>query len=255
MTQKVLSAVAAAGGLVLWLLWQSLLLAALYLPPPVAAAWAVAVVATFLWVHAARHRWNRRLRAWTRLRVPPPRPGATIALAVALVVLLHALTVALLALGLAVSDEFPPELLRFLERPGGGAAFFLLAVVAIPVVEEVGFRGWVQRPLERGMGPAVAIPLTAVLFAGMHLGSALFPVRLAGGLVLGQAVFATRSTATGIVLHAAWNASALALGALLPDWDPTGAGARWAAPALAAGGAALLACVWGVRRLEAPRGA
>lgn len=245
---------AAAGGLVLWFLWQSLLLAGILMQPGPAAAWAGAVTVAFLWMHSVPMRWNRRLRVSSRLRWPPAGLAWTLALAPGLVVLVLGLTVFLLALGIATPDELGQPLLDFVERPGGAAAFAAIGVLAIPVVEEVGFRGWVQRPLERSLGAQAAIAATAVLFAAAHLGSSLFPARVAGGLVLGHAVYATRSVWTGILLHAAWNASMFGLDAVLPEWDPTGSGWRWAGPALAASVAALLWCVYAARRLEGSRG-
>lgn len=241
---------AAAGGLVLWFLWQSVLLSSLFMHPGAAVGWAGAVTVGFLWIHGLPLRWNRRLRAWSRLRWPPAGIGWTLAVAPGLVLLLLGLTVLLLALGLASADELEPPVVEFLARPGGNLAFALIAVTAVPVVEEVGFRGWVQRPLERRIGAQAAIAVAAALFAAAHLGSSLLPARLAGGLVLGHAVYATRSAWTGILLHAAWNGAMFAVDALLPGWDPSGAGWRWAGPALGVSLAALLWCVWGVRRLE-----
>jgi uncharacterized protein len=243
--------IAAAGGLVLWFVWQNVLLGAVFLAPPVAVAWAAAVVGVFLWMHTAPMRWNRRLRVRSRLRWPPAGIGWTLALAPALVMLLLGLTVFLLALGLATPDEYGAPLRDFVARPGGGLALAVIAALAVPVVEEVGFRGWIQRPLERRIGAQAAIAITATVFAAVHLGSSLLPARLAGALVLGYAVYATRSTWTGIILHALWNGGMFALGAMLPEWDPSGAGWRWAAPALALSAVAALGCAAGLRKLAA----
>ncbi|HYW11351.1 MAG TPA: CPBP family intramembrane glutamic endopeptidase, partial [Longimicrobium sp.] len=76
------------------------------------------------------------------------------------------------------------------------------------------------------------------------------PVYLAGGLVLGHAVYATRSVWAGVLLHVAWNAGALAFGAAVPDWDPTGKGWAVAAPAAGVAALSLVWCAWGVRRMH-----
>lgn len=241
---------AAGAGLVLWMLWYLVLSGAFAMEPRAGMGWAAAVTVAFVWLHGARLPWNRRLRTWSRLRWPPAGIGWTLALAPALLLLLVSLSVLLLALGLARPDEMPQPLLEFAERPWGGLAFVLIATTAVPVLEEVGFRGWVQRPLERRMGAQAAIGAASLLFALAHLGSTLLPARVAGGLVLGHAVHATRSVWTGILLHAAWNGGMFALGALLPEWDPTGTGWTTAGPALAGTAVGLAACVWGVRRLE-----
>jgi membrane protease YdiL (CAAX protease family) len=245
-------ALAAAAGLLLWLLWQWLLLApvAARASPAAVAGWAVAVGAAFLCFAGGRLGWNRRLRVHSRLR-PPPAAGATLALLPPLLLLLLSLTVLLLALELAVPDVYPEALMELLARSGGGAVFLLLAVGVIPVLEEVGFRGWVQRPLEPRIGPRAAILATAVVFALAHVGSSFFPARLAGGVVLGAAVHATRSVWTGIVLHAGWNGGMLVLAAAAPGWDPSGAGWGWAAPAAAGAVLGAAGCAYGVRRLRA----
>lgn len=241
---------AAGAGLVLWFLWYLVLSGAFVMEPRAAMAWAGAVTVAFVWLHGARLPWNRRLRTWSRLRWPPSELGWTLALVPPLLLLLVSLSTLLLALGLARPDEWPQPLLDFMERPWGSVAFVLIATTAVPVLEEVGFRGWVQRPLERRMGAQAAIGAASLLFALAHLGSTLLPARVAGGLVLGHAVHATRSVWTGILLHAGWNGGMFALGAAFPEWDPTGAGWGTAGPALVGTLTGVAACVWGVRRLE-----
>ena len=156
----------------------------------------------------------------------------------------------LLALGMATEAEFAEEMTKFLARPGGDEAFWLLAVAVAPLLEEFGFRGWVQRPVERKLGAQPAIALSALLFALAHFELDYLPVRLAGGLVLGHAVYATRSVWTGVALHAAWNGSALAFAAAFPHFDPTGKGWAWAGPAAGIALVSLVWCAWGVRRMH-----
>ena len=74
-----------------------------------------------------------------------------------------------------------------------------------PVLEETVFRAWIQRPAERRWGPAVAITSSAVLFALVHLDSALVPFYFIDGVIIGVTVWLTRSLWAGVVLHAAHN--------------------------------------------------
>jgi membrane protease YdiL (CAAX protease family) len=244
------SLAAAAGGLFTWLLWQVAMEAGFAFAPALSAAWWLLLVGIFLRMYVGRARWNARGRARSRIR-PPGRAWPWIVVtAPALAALPMALWTVLLALGLAHETEWAEALRKWVERPGGDAAFVMLAVLVAPLLEEFGFRGWIQRPVERKLGPQPAIALSALLFALAHFELDYLPARLAGGLVLGHAVYATRSVWTGVALHAAWNASALAFAAALPDFDPTGKGWAWAGPAAGIALVSLLWCAWGVRHMQ-----
>jgi membrane protease YdiL (CAAX protease family) len=161
-----------------------------------------------------------------------------------------ALWTVLLSLGLARDIEYAEPVKKWLERPGGEAVFIVLAIAVAPLLEEFAFRGWVQRPMERRLGAQAAITGSALLFALAHMQADYLPVRLAGGLVLGHAVYATRSIWAGVALHVAWNAGALAFGAAFPEFDPAGKGWAWAGPAAGAAVLSLVWCAWGVRRMQ-----
>ena len=244
------SLAAAAGGLLTWLVWQLATEGAFLFSPPIAVAWMVVVLGVFLRIYAVPARWNRRGRARSRVRAPG-RAWPWIAVTAPAVALLPlALWTVLLALGMAQPVEYGEELETWLKQPGGETAFLVLAVAVAPLLEEFGFRGWIQRPLERKLGAQAAITGSALLFAVAHFQADYLPVRLAGGLVLGHAVYATRSIWTGVALHVAWNAGALAFGTAFPDFDPAGKGWAWAAPAAGVALLSLLWCAWGVRRMQ-----
>lgn len=244
------SLAAAAAGLLTWVFWYFPLALLFQLSPYLAIAGMVALAALFLRVYALPAPWNARARARSRVRRMGPAWPWVVLTVPAMAALSLGLWSVLLALGMATEVEFPEEMKRFLARPGGNEAFWLLAVGVAPLLEEFGFRAWIQRPLERRLGAEAAIGFTAVLFSIAHLEMDAVPVRLAAGLVLGQAVYATRSIWTGVALHAGWNAGVLAFGAAFPDFDPTGTGWRWAAPAGAVALASLLWCAWTVKRMQ-----
>lgn len=88
---------------------------------------------------------------------------------------------------------------------------FLLLVmgsVVAGVVEEAGFRGYMQGPIERRHGPAVAILLNGALFGVVHVTHhpasvvTMLPYYLAVVAVYGGLAYATNSILPGIVLHA-----------------------------------------------------
>jgi membrane protease YdiL (CAAX protease family) len=241
----------AAGGLLMWLVWALAVTPAITLSPLLGLGWMALVLAVFVRVYVLPARWNRRWRARSRVRSPGRAWPWILATAPAMALLPQAFGTMLLALGMARPAPLEAPLQKWLEQPAGVLAFAVLAVVMAPLVEEVGFRGWVQRPLERKLGAQAAIAGSALLFALAHSNDLDFlPVRLAGGLVLGHAVYATRSIWTGVALHVAWNAAALAFSAVLPDYDPTGKGWTWAGPAAGVALVSLVWCAWGVRRMQ-----
>lgn len=244
------SLAAAALGLLVWLIWEMVLTVYFQFSPPVAIAWMAAVTLAFLWFYAFPRRRNGRARARSRIRSPGRAWGWILVTAPAMMALPLALASVLLALGLAQEIVYPEPVRTWLERPGAELAFVVMAVSVAPLLEEFGFRAWVQRPMERRLGAQPAIALASLLFALAHNEPDFIPVYLAGGLVLGHAVYATRSVWTGVALHVAWNAGALAFGAALPDWDPTGKGWTWAAPAAGVAVLSLVWCAWGVRRMH-----
>jgi membrane protease YdiL (CAAX protease family) len=244
------SLAAAAGGLLTWLVWEVVLTVYFRFSPAVAVAWMAMVAAVFLRVYAIPARWNRRGRVRSRVR-SPGRAWPWIAVtAPAMVLLPLALAIVLTSLGMAQEIVYDDAVEKWLERPGAEVAFVVVAVCVGPLLEEFGFRGWVQRPMERRLGPQPAITITALLFSVAHGQPDYIPVYLAGGLVLGYAVHVTRSVWAGVALHAAWNAGSLALGSAFPDVDPIGKGWAWAAPAAGVALVSLLWCAWGVRRMQ-----
>lgn len=85
-----------------------------------------------------------------------------------------------------------------------GSALILLETGA----EEIYFRGWLQRVLADHWGAAIAVPVAAFAFAGLHiLGGARNPVSIVNLFVAGLlfGLLALRSLAAAIAAHFAWN--------------------------------------------------
>lgn len=85
------------------------------------------------------------------------------------------------------------------------AAFLLLAVGA-PLVEELFFRGLLQRALKRRFGTVLAIGGSAVLFGLAHFELLQLPALILFGVVLGVLAERTGRLGPGIVAHATFNA-------------------------------------------------
>ncbi len=92
---------------------------------------------------------------------------------------------------------------------GAGVLLFLVVVViAAPIVEEIFFRGFLLRGLERRVGSWWAIVVSAAVFALSHFDAWEFPALFLFGL--GAAVLAVRTgrLGPGIVAHLGFNSVA-----------------------------------------------
>jgi membrane protease YdiL (CAAX protease family) len=237
----------------LWVMWQLPVYAFLEMPPRLAMFWLVSVGVLFLWCHAAAGGWSTPAgRATARVRALPPAAVPWLAL-LAPVMCTGALSLwmVLTSLNLARDTPLPRQIVEYGDRPGGMLVLAVLIAGLAPLMEEFVFRGWIQRPLERRVGPAWAIAMTAVLFALAHFEPGGIPIRVAGGAALGYAVWATRSIWTGVALHVAWNAGVLAFGGLFPRFDPAHRGLRVAVPAALAFVACAAVFAWAAPRLRA----
>jgi membrane protease YdiL (CAAX protease family) len=99
-------------------------------------------------------------------------------------------------------------LTRYIRRPGGWLAVAVLTAFAVPLVEEMAFRGYIQHTLERRWGPAPAIGVATLLFTIAHLGRphwAILLIPLTLGLVNGMVTWLARSIWPAVVIHACWN--------------------------------------------------
>lgn len=118
-----------------------------------------------------------------------------------------------LSFGLALTFrivEFQPEVFktaRFLENlpPWMAWAFIIMASMVAGICEEIGFRGYMQTPMEEAYGRIVAIIITSLVFVIVHLHQAW-----AGGILvhifvisvmIGYLAYAANSLLPGIIAH------------------------------------------------------
>lgn len=91
-------------------------------------------------------------------------------------------------------------------------AVVLSAVIAAPIAEEFFFRRVLQGWLDRWVPRGGAVPLSAAVFAALHMDHGLAPVPLfVLGLVLGEMVRRTGSLVPAMLLHAFFNAVSVTL--------------------------------------------
>ncbi|HUQ39427.1 MAG TPA: CPBP family intramembrane glutamic endopeptidase [Acidimicrobiales bacterium] len=96
---------------------------------------------------------------------------------------------------------------------GSDAAFALLTVLVVvgaPLVEELFFRGLLQRALGRRFPAPVAVAGSAVAFGAVHYQPLQFPALVALGLVLGTLAHRAGRLGPAIAAHATFNAITMA---------------------------------------------
>ena len=87
---------------------------------------------------------------------------------------------------------------------------FLLFAVFAPIVEELFFRGGLQRGVERYLPAKAALVATAVLFAAAHFQPVQFPGLVIAGLVFGALAQRTGRLGAGMWAHATFNGTTVA---------------------------------------------
>lgn len=144
-------------------------------------------------------------------RVPPALP-----LALAPVIAVGQLvTVALMNVAvLALTGEFENPQVEAITGGGGFSwtnfgLMFLLAGVVAPIVEETLFRGVVYGWLRARMPIALAVVVSAVVFAGVHVIPILLPALFVVGMILAVVYEWSKSLWVSILLHAIQNTVAV----------------------------------------------
>jgi len=110
--------------------------------------------------------------------------------------------------------EFQPEIFKTLsfinDFPAWQAWSIIIGISMVAgICEEIGFRGYMQTPLEQKYGPVVAISITSLVFVVVHLHQAW-----AGGILvqifvisfmIGYLAYSTNSLLPGIIAHVAFD--------------------------------------------------
>ncbi len=104
------------------------------------------------------------------------------------------------------------------DDPVGVILLVLITVIGAPIVEELFFRGFVQRAAVAQLGRWPGLLLTAGIFGLVHFQLLQFPALVAFGLVLGLLADRTGRLGPSILAHVAFNATTVtALLLLSPD--------------------------------------
>jgi membrane protease YdiL (CAAX protease family) len=86
-------------------------------------------------------------------------------------------------------------------------ALLLMAAPAAGIIEEAAFRGYMQGPIEKRYGLAVAILITGTMFAVAHLDFTLilWPYYVAVAAIYGTVTYLSKSILPAVVLHTSGN--------------------------------------------------
>jgi membrane protease YdiL (CAAX protease family) len=108
-------------------------------------------------------------------------------------------------------DRIEQRAQGYADRAGGALTVLLVVVVVVgaPLVEELVYRGLLQRSLTARVGVPAGVVLAALFFAVVHLTPIEFPGLFAAALVFGGVVAATGRIGPSIVTHAAFNAAGI----------------------------------------------
>jgi membrane protease YdiL (CAAX protease family) len=84
----------------------------------------------------------------------------------------------------------------------------VVAAASAGICEEIGFRGYMQQPIEKRHGAVVAVLVSSCLFAALHLNKSwaiaeMVPIVFGAGVLLGLIAWASGSLIPGILGHTA----------------------------------------------------
>jgi len=93
--------------------------------------------------------------------------------------------------------------------PVGVVLLVLIVGIGAPIVEEIFFRGLLQRSLIRKVGPIWGIGLTAVIFGAVHFEPLQFPALALAGAAFGILAYRSGRLGPSIVAHMLFNLTAV----------------------------------------------
>ncbi len=110
-------------------------------------------------------------------------------------------------------DRLTENAQDLVDRAGGASTLLLVAVVVIgaPVVEELFYRGLLQRSLASRFNEGAVLVAVAAVFAVAHFRPIEIPGLFVFGLILGWAALRTRRLGPAITIHIGFNLTGLLL--------------------------------------------
>jgi len=146
------------------------------------------------------------------------KPVDLLGLGIGMLSQLVVVTLVYLPLGRLWPDTFTDDRLQenakdLVDRATGGSMLLLVLVVVVgaPVVEELFYRGLLQRSLTTQFNDTLVVVGVAAVFALVHFRPVEYPGLFAFGLILGACALRTGRLGMPILAHVAFNATGLVL--------------------------------------------
>ena len=183
------------------------------IPPPWSAV-AMGIVLILFWMYFSG-RWNPvntqayRRFCFRRTKLEKPVWIWGMVAALSLILLLHWGFVLTFRI-----HEFQPEVFKTAvylnDFPTWQAwSIIIMASLVAGICEEIGFRAYMQRPLEKKYGPVAGISITSLVFVIVHLHQAWASGILVGifaiSFALGYLAYTTNSLIPGIIAHVSFD--------------------------------------------------
>jgi hypothetical protein len=110
-------------------------------------------------------------------------------------------------------DRLTENAQDLVDRAGGASTLLLVAIVVIgaPVVEELFYRGLLQRSLAARFNEGAVLVAVAAIFAAVHFRPIEFPGLFVFGLILGWASLRTNRLGMAITIHMGFNLTGMLL--------------------------------------------
>jgi membrane protease YdiL (CAAX protease family) len=114
-------------------------------------------------------------------------------------------------------DRFIRDMVSAAQEAGALPLVAIALIVAAPITEELAFRGFLFRTLERKFGAATVIVVTTIGWTALHIQYSLagLMVVFASGLLLGVVRRYSGSLYLTMILHGVWNGAAFASAMLM----------------------------------------
>ena len=108
-------------------------------------------------------------------------------------------------------DDLEQRAQELVDKAGGAKTVLLVLMVCVgaPIVEELVYRGLLQRSVARSIGAVPALLMVSFLFAGIHFSPVEIPGLFLAGLVFGTCVLVTGRLGPAVLAHAAFNTTAM----------------------------------------------
>lgn len=230
------------------LLWAEAAACYTYMPPIAGIAWLIGVLSLFWYVVIRRAGISSRHRVAVIIALPRS-PWWVLVPTMAGAILFYVAFQTYYFRLMPTRPDATTAFDSYTHQPLGWTATFVATVLVLPVMEEICFRGWVLRSIERRAGTTAALALSTIIFSAFHLELWAAPFHIVSGLLFGLVALRTNSVGAAMLVHMVANATEKMMSAVAgpspASWpEALGIPAVAQPPLAIAAVAALIAALW-----------